>query len=180
MRSKHRASLAVLAVAAAAGIGGAVTVAVGGGSPEPSALATRGELLSTGAGLGQGLALDGSRLVASEAGAQRELAELGGGEEVIAALTGALVPVATASADGSLIVYSTWRQLAVLDYEMANEHLPAGTNNPYQLVIAYPGTPASAIVGRSGNAGSRLSLVTPRPRKRPAFRNGAACAGARI
>ena len=37
----------------------------------------------------------------------------------------------------------------------------AGARTPYQLVTSYPGTPPSATVGMSGNAGERFAPVRP-------------------
>ena len=42
--------------------------------------------------------------------------------------------------------------------------VPAGARTPYQSVSSYPGTPASAMVGSSGNTGARVALVTPKAR----------------
>ena len=44
----------------------------------------------------------------------------------------------------------------------------AGASRPYQLVTAYPFTPASAIVGNSGEDFDRFGPVTAMPRSRPA------------
>src|SRR3974390_822592 len=52
----------------------------------------------------------------------------------------------------------------------------AGPNSPYQLSPAEPGTPASATVGRSGNAELRSDEVTASARSWPAFTSGAALA----
>src|SRR5882672_529002 len=43
---------------------------------------------------------------------------------------------------------------------------------PPQEFVSYPGTPASAMVGTSGNCAARLGEETPRPRTRPAFACG--------
>src|SRR5207247_7750468 len=43
----------------------------------------------------------------------------------------------------------------------------AGANTPYQVVIRYPGSPASSAVGTSGNAGRRPALETASARSLP-------------
>src|SRR3977135_2307230 len=52
----------------------------------------------------------------------------------------------------------------------------AGANRPYQLPAAEPGTPASATVGRSGNAGERSADVTASARNCPPAISDAALA----
>jgi hypothetical protein len=56
--------------------------------------------------------LVGTEFVPGKGKANGRRARLGGGDEIIAALTGSLVPVAVESTDGSLIAYSSWRQIA--------------------------------------------------------------------
>src|SRR6185295_18685118 len=46
--------------------------------------------------------------------------------------------------------------------------MPAGPNTAYHWSTANPGTPASAMVGRSGTDGDRLALDTANARSRPA------------
>jgi hypothetical protein len=46
---------------------------------------------------------------------------------------------------------------------------PAGASTPHQVLIEYPGTPDSAIVGTSGNCAARFVVLTPRAFNLPAF-----------
>ena len=48
----------------------------------------------------------------------------------------------------------------------------AGARMPNQVSTSNPGSPDSAIVGNSVNAGTRRALVTASPRRRPAFTCG--------
>ena len=49
--------------------------------------------------------------------------------------------------------------------------VPTGAKIPYQRFTAYPGTPASAIVGTSGSNALRWLVVTPRTRSFPLVMN---------
>lgn len=51
---------------------------------------------------------------------------LGGGDEVIAALTGSLVPVAVQSSDHSLVAYSSWHQIAALEPDEPGQGMRVG------------------------------------------------------
>src|ERR1043166_8190080 len=55
---------------------------------------------------------------------------------------------------------------------MISRGVPAGANVPYQVSTAYPGTPASATVGKCGTACERFALTTASARSRPAFTCG--------
>jgi hypothetical protein len=57
-------------------------------------------------------ALHGKQYAPGKGKGNGRSATLGGGEEVIAAVTGSLVPVAVETNDGSLVAYSSWQQLA--------------------------------------------------------------------
>jgi hypothetical protein len=54
------------------------------------------------------------------------LGTLGGGDEIIAPLTGALVPVATRSTDEDFLVYSSWRQLGRINPDARGQGLSVG------------------------------------------------------
>ena len=50
---------------------------------------------------------------------------------------------------------------------MTAGRVPAGASTPYQVVVEYPLTPASATVTNSGSAFERLTLVTASARSFP-------------
>ncbi|MNV78504.1 hypothetical protein D3C71_1720000 [compost metagenome] len=52
--------------------------------------------------------------------------------------------------------------------------VPAGANNPSQMVASKSLTPASSNVGRSGKSRERIRVVTASARKRPALICGSA------
>jgi hypothetical protein len=128
MRAQRRA---VALGAAALGLGAiasilAVAIATGrGGSPAVAFSRTQKLKASSGA-VGKGLSLDGASLVATAASGKHVLGSLGGGDEIIAPLTGSLTPVAVASGDGSFIVYSSWRQLARIKPDARGQGLVTG------------------------------------------------------
>jgi hypothetical protein len=125
----HRRALAlgVLALGVGAGIAaGVVAIATGRSGSEPAVFARTAKLTASRGAVGNGLSLDGAALVAAKASGKRTLGTLGGGDEVIAPLTGALVPVATRSADDDFVVYSSWRQLARINPDARGQGLPAG------------------------------------------------------
>src|SRR4051794_12560756 len=97
MRARRRAlafgALALGAVIALAAT--AISIATGRSSREGAVFTRAAKLHITRGAVGGGLSLDGPTLVSSRAGAKRQVATLGGGDEVIAPLTGALTPVAT-------------------------------------------------------------------------------------
>ena len=76
--------------------------------------------------MGKGLTLDGTSLVTRRASGKQPLATLGGGDEIIAPLTGSLTPVAAVSSDRSFVVYSSWRQLARIQPDAAGQGLKTG------------------------------------------------------
>src|ERR1041384_4918681 len=57
--------------------------------------------------------------------------------------------------------------IAALSLSMIGRGTPTGAMTPVQVGARYPGTPASAIVGSSGNAGERVAPLTPRARTLP-------------
>jgi hypothetical protein len=125
----HRRALAlgVLALGLGAGIAaGVVAIATGRSSREPAVFARTAKLTASQGMVGNGLSLDGAALVAAKAGGKRTLGTLGGGDEIIAPLTGALVPVAARSADDDFVVYSSWRQLARINPDAQGQGLSAG------------------------------------------------------
>ena len=110
---RQRVALATAAIALVAGAGlAAALVATGRSERKAPVFSRTGKLTVTENEIGNGLALDGRSLVAKRGTATQTLGSLGGGDEVIAPLTGALTPVATAGPNGSFVVYSSWRQLA--------------------------------------------------------------------
>ena len=76
--------------------------------------------------VGPGLSLDGTTVVQTRAGTKRQLGKLGGGDEVIAALTGSLTPVGVTTPDGAYVVYSSWRQLAPIKPDARGQGLSTG------------------------------------------------------
>jgi len=106
-------------VAAAAAMGAAIWSHVAGasGAPEPAALAAKGAFRSasvpTLAAASEHASVRGAELTKRRGKATETRVRIGGGDEVIAAITGSLTPVAVESADGSTVVYSAWRQIAV-------------------------------------------------------------------
>jgi hypothetical protein len=114
MRAHRRA---VVLGAVALGLGatlaaGVVAIATGRSGRETAVFARTAKLTASRGTVGKGLSLDGSTLVSHRVGGKQTLATIGGGEEVIAPLTGSLTPVAAQSSDASFVVYSSWRQLA--------------------------------------------------------------------
>jgi hypothetical protein len=122
----HRRALAVgvLALVVGAGVAaGVVAIATGRSGHEPAVFARTAKLTASRGTVGNGLSLDGAALVASKASGKRTLGTLGGGDEVIAPLTGALVPVAARSIDGDFVVYSSWKQLARINPDARGQGL---------------------------------------------------------
>lgn len=115
----RRVAAAAVAIAAAAATGGVIwsQAAGAGGRPEPAALAAKGTFNSARVGTlaaeSAHSSLRGADIKKARGKAKGTRARIGGGDEVIAAITGSLTPVAVESGDGSTVVYSAWRQLAV-------------------------------------------------------------------
>jgi hypothetical protein len=128
MRAHRRALVlgAVVLGLAAALAAGVAAIATGRSGRESAVFARTAKLTATRGAVGKGLSLDGTSLVARRAGGKQPLASLGGGDEVIAPLTGSLTPVATASSDGSFVVYSAWRQLARIQPDARAQGLKEG------------------------------------------------------
>jgi len=123
----HRLALGVGAVAIVLGTGLAAALVSSGGSERKAAVFSRtGKLTVSRGAVGNGLTLDGGALIAKRASGNQVLGTLGGGGEVIAALTGSLTPVATASSDGDFVVYSSWRQLARIKPDARGQGLVTG------------------------------------------------------
>ena len=120
----------VAALALVLGAGGVVWAmsADAGPSHEPAAFAAHAVLK-----VSHVRGLSGSRsapdsLVAGELVQERgtRRVRLGGGDEVIAALTGSLVPVAVESDDRALVAYSAWRQIAEIKPDEPGQGLRVG------------------------------------------------------
>jgi hypothetical protein len=121
----HRVAFGVGAVVLVLGAG-LVAIATGGGERRAVAFSRTAKLTVSRGELGKGLTLDGVALIAKNAGGKQVLGSLGGGDEVIAPLTGALTPVATASTDGAFVVYSSWRQLGQIKPDARAQGLVTG------------------------------------------------------
>jgi hypothetical protein len=128
MRVQRRAlALAAAALGVTAALAaGAVTIATGRSGSPPVVFSRTQKLTGSSGPVGQGLTLDGASLVAIRASGRHALGSLGGGDEVIAPLTGSLTPVATASPDGSFVVYSSWRQLAKIRPDAVGQGVATG------------------------------------------------------
>ena len=125
----HRRALVLGAVVVGLGAAlaiGVAAIATGRTGHESVVFARTAKLTVTRGAVGKGLSLDGTSLVARPAGGKERVVRLGGGDEVIAPLTGSLTPVAAASSDGSFVVYSSWRQLARIQPDARAQGLDAG------------------------------------------------------
>jgi hypothetical protein len=125
----HRRALAIGAVVLALGatlVTGVVTIATGRTGHESAVFARTAKLTVARGAVGKGLTLDGTSLVTRRASSRQPLATLGGGDEIIAPLTGSLTPVAAASSDRSFVVYSSWRQLARIQPDATGQGLETG------------------------------------------------------
>jgi hypothetical protein len=125
----HRRALAIGAVVLALGatlVTGVVTMATGRSGRESAVFARTAKLTVARGAVGRGLTLDGTSLVTRHASSKQPLATLGGGDEIIAPLTGSLTPVAAASSDRSFVVYSSWRQLARIQPDATGQGLETG------------------------------------------------------
>ena len=135
MREHHRehrrylrvAALVALALGAAATVA-AVTVSIATGRSAGSSpvFARASSLASSRGEVGPGLSLDGAAVVQTRAGTNRQLGKLGGGDEVIGALTGSLTPVGVTTPDGAYVVYSSWRQLTPIKPDARGQGLSTG------------------------------------------------------
>jgi len=117
-RGRRRALVGTIVLGAAASVAGMIWLnAAGAGSaPEPAALATKGtfksEQVERLAAESTHSSIRGSELKISRGESKGTHEQIGGGEEVIAAITGSLAPVAVESHDGDTIVYSSWHQIS--------------------------------------------------------------------
>jgi hypothetical protein len=112
-----------LGAALAAGV---VAIATGRSGHDAAVFARSAKLTVAPGAVARGLSLDGNTLVAHRVTGRHVLGSLGGGDEVIAPLTGSLTPVATESSDGSFVVYSSWRQLARIEPDERAQGLVSG------------------------------------------------------
>src|SRR5256885_8726124 len=110
-RHRHALILCALALGAGAAVA-AVTVSIATGhTARSTAVFARTSRLAASHGVvGPGLSLDGAAVAEARAGGKRTLGILGGGDEVIAPLTGSLTPVGVATPDGAYLVYSSWKK----------------------------------------------------------------------
>src|SRR5215211_1736563 len=125
----HRRVAVIGAVAIGLGAtlaAGVVAIATGRSGHDAAVFARTAKLTIARGAVAKGLSLDGKALVDHRAGGTHVLGSLGGGDEVIAPLTGSLTPVATESSDGSLVVYSSWRQIARIDADKRGQGLVVG------------------------------------------------------
>src|SRR4051794_7143793 len=126
---EHRRALTfgALALGAAAAVA-AVTVSIATGhTARSTAVFARSSALAASRGpVGPGLSLDGATVAQTRAGTKRTLGMVGGGDEVIAPLTGSLTPVGVTTPDGASVVYSSWRQLARIKPAARGQGLSTG------------------------------------------------------
>lgn len=102
--------------------------------------------------------LVGTELVPGKGKANGRRARLGGGDEIIAALTGSLVPVAVESKDGSLIAYSSWRQMAQILPDEPGQGLVEGQPVGMPSVRMYDSATRKDRVLENGAHSPALSL----------------------
>jgi hypothetical protein len=124
MRARRRA-FAFGALALGAGIALAATalsIATGRTSRQGAVYSRSSRLTTSRGAVGGGLSLDGTSLRKS----QRTVATLGEGDEVIAPLTGSLIPVAAAGSNGDFVVYSSWKQLGRVKPDARGQGLSTG------------------------------------------------------
>jgi len=126
---EHRRALTfgALALGVAAAVAAvAVSIATGHTARSTAVLARASSLAASRGAVGPGLSLDGSTLTQMRAGTKRTLGTVGGGDEVIAPLTGSLTPVGVTTPDGASVVYSSWRQLARIKPDARGQGLSTG------------------------------------------------------
>ena len=125
----HRRALVLAALAV---VGGAVlaavtvSIATGRDASHATVFARTSRLAASSGAVGPGLSLDGTSLVRARSSVRRALSTLGGGDEVIAPLTGSLTPVAVTTPGGAYVVYSSWRQLARVKPDAPGQGLSTG------------------------------------------------------
>jgi hypothetical protein len=133
---RSRWSITVLALVVSAGAAAGVvwaTSADAGPSTEPAAFARKSTLkvshvrTLTGLGSSDSALVEGDFVPGRAPGQpQGKRVHLGGGDELIAALTGSLVPVAVQSNDQSLVAYSAWHQIAEIKPDQPGQGLQVG------------------------------------------------------
>src|SRR4051812_43213999 len=126
---EHRRALTLgaLALGAAAALAAdTVSIATGHTARSTAVFARSSSLAASRGAVGPGLALDGSTVAQMRAGTKRTLGTVGGGEEVIAPLTGSLTPVGVTTPDGASVVYSSWRQLTRIKPDARGQGLSTG------------------------------------------------------
>lgn len=123
----HRRALAIVAVALAGALAAVAVSMATGRTPRRTAVFARTTRLARVDGpVGSGLSVAGRTLVQTHAGVRRTVATLGGGNEVIAPLTGSLTPLAVPTPDRAYVVYSAWRQLARIKPDARGQGLSTG------------------------------------------------------
>ena len=126
---EHRRALTLGAFALAAAAAAAVvtvSIATGHTARRTAVFARASSLTASRGAVGPGLSIDGSTLAQMRAGTKRTLGTVGGGDEVIAPLTGSLTPVGVTTPDGASVVYSSWRQLARIKPDARGQGLSTG------------------------------------------------------
>jgi hypothetical protein len=163
-RRRKRSPLAVAAVVLAlvAGAGVALWGSSAGAdtSKEPATFARKASL-----GIAPGKLdapasasrLNGTEFVPGKGKANGRTARLGDGDEVLAALTGSLVPVAVESRDGSLVAYSSWQELAKANPDAPGQGLQAGQPIGLPSVRIYDGATGKDRLVASGAHSPALS-----------------------
>ena len=125
----HRRALVLAALAV---VGGAVlaavtvSIATGRDASHATVFARTCRLAASSGAVGPGLSLDGTSLVRARSSVSSAVSKLGGGDEVMAPLTGSLTPVAVATPGGAYVVYSSWRQLARVKPDAPGQGLSTG------------------------------------------------------
>ncbi len=128
MRAHRRVAVVgvVVLILGAALAAGVVAIATGRSGHDAVVFARTAKLTAARGVVAKGLILDGTALVSRRAAGKQTLGSMGGGDEVIAPLTGSLTPVATESVDSSFVVYSSWRQLARIEPDARAQGLKPG------------------------------------------------------
>jgi hypothetical protein len=128
MREHRRAvtpgALALGAGAALAAV--TVSIATGHNARNTAVFARASSLAASHGAVGPGLSLDGPSIAQTRAGAKRTLGTLGGGDEVIAPLTGSVTPVGVTTPDGAYVLYSSWRQLGRIKPDARGQGMSTG------------------------------------------------------
>jgi hypothetical protein len=126
---EHRRALTfgALALGAAAAVAAVtVSIATGDNARSTAVFARTSSLAASRGAVGPGLSLDGATVAQTRGGTKRTLGTLGGGDEVLAPLTGSLTPIGVITPDGAYAVYSSWRQLARIKPDARGQGLSTG------------------------------------------------------